>query len=183
MSLVDLERSHWKYETGATGGIGIEFVAASGGAIYLDDPAGKVERFFFGGLGAGLSFGLKIPKLPKLQLRGKSIAGAGSTKDFTSRGRVWKRTRFHGRELARSDLQGAVVFVEGAIGLGVGASGDAMLFGINPFLLTLAISNPLLQTVLMPRALDTAAGAMAFIGLNAGPQAGGGVAGLVGYMR
>ena len=183
MSLVDLEPSRWRYETGATGGIGIEFVALSGGAIYLDDPTGKVERFFFGGLGAGLSFGFKIPKLPKLQLRGRSLAGAGSTKDFPSRGRVWKRSRFNSRELTKADIQGAVVFVEGAIGLGVGASGDAMLFGINPVLLALAISNPMLQSILMPQALSTATGAMAFLGLNAGPQAGGGIAGLVGYMR
>lgn len=182
MSLIDLQPSRWKYDTGATGGIGIEFVAASGGAIYLDAPSGKVERFFFGGLGAGLSFGFKIPKLPKFQLRGKSVVGAASTKSFPSRGLVWKRSKLRGRELTRADIQGAVVFIEGALGLGVGASGDAMLFGINPILLGLALTNPILQPILLPQALETSTGAMAFAGLNVGIQAGGGIAGMAGYL-
>lgn len=34
-----LEPSDWTYATGATGAVGIAFVAASGGAVYLADPA------------------------------------------------------------------------------------------------------------------------------------------------
>ncbi|MBD8547619.1 hypothetical protein [Sphingomonas sp. CFBP 8760] len=71
----------------------------------------------------------------------------------------------------------------GAVGIAfVAASGGAMLFGMNPVLLVAALSNPALS-LLMVRAIQTAEGAMIFGGINVGVQAGGGVAGLVGYMH
>ena len=186
MAWIDLARSAWTYETGATGGLGIEFVAISGGALYLNDPAGGQPVYYFGALGAGLSFGFKIPKLPKVQVRGKSVSAAGSIKQLPSGGTIWKRSHFGNRDLSRTDIQGAVVFLEGAIGLGIGVSGDAMLFGINAAALAGAIAAsaamPLVSSYAIDAALNTATGAMVFGGLNVGPQAGGGIAGLVGYM-
>lgn len=181
MSITDLTPSGWSYETGATGGLGVAFVAGSGGALYLNPPGGGQETFYFGALGAGWSFGFKIPKLPKVQLRGKSIAGAGSIKQFPSGGLIWRRESL-GKELTKSDIQGGVVFVEGAIGLGVGASGDAMLFGINPAALMGGLATLTVAPQVLTGALMTAKGAMTFGGVNVGLQAGGGIAGLVGLM-
>jgi len=36
-------------------------IAASGAAVHLSDPVGKIHRMLFGGLGAGLSLGFRIP--------------------------------------------------------------------------------------------------------------------------
>ena len=36
-----LEPSAWTYSTGATGGGGIAFIAAGGGAIWLTSPSGS----------------------------------------------------------------------------------------------------------------------------------------------
>lgn len=175
------EPSAWEYKTGATGSVGIAFVAVSGGAIYLTDPSGSIQRFGFGGLGAGLSFGVKIPKVPKLTIRGKGIAGAASTKDFRSGGLVVKSAKLGRRELTAADIRGAVVFAEGGFGLIGGAAGTAMMFGINPVMLGMGISNPALS-FLTSRAISDANGAVVFAGLNVGAQAGAGVAGLIGYM-
>ena len=186
-----LEPSDWTYATGATGAVGIAFVAASGGAVYVADPAGTVHRLIFGGLGAGWSFGfrapkgLKLPTIPRVlkpTIRGKSTAGAGSITDFPSGGAVFRAASRKGRELTLSDIRGGIMFVEGGLGLIGGGSGDAMLFGMNPVLLVAALSNPALS-LLMVRAMQTAEGAMIFGGVNVGVQAGGGVAGLVGYMH
>ncbi|TCP71724.1 hypothetical protein [Sphingomonas sp. PP-CE-1G-424] len=176
------EPSKWTYETGATGGIGIAIVAVSGGAIFLKSPKGNVERFVFGGLGAGWSAGFKIPKMPKVAIRGKNVAGAVSTKDFPSVGWVFRSAKLGNRDLTADDIRGAVVFVEGGLGLIGGAAVDGMLFGINPVMLLAGITNPALS-MLTSRAIADAAGAVIFGGLNVGVQAGGGIAGLVGYMR
>jgi hypothetical protein len=109
------------------------------------------------------------------------MAGAGSITDFPSGGSLFRAASRKGRELALSDIQGGIMFVEGGLGLIAGGSGDAMLFGMNPILLIAALSNPALSP-LMARAIQTAEGAMIFGGVNLGVQAGGGVAGLVGYM-
>lgn len=86
-----LRRSAWNYETGATGGAGIGYVVGSGGKIILTDPAGVQQTFYYGGLGAGLSAGFKIPKvkLPALTYKGKGISGAGSATAFPSGGYVF----------------------------------------------------------------------------------------------
>ncbi len=56
------KESAWKFETSSTAGVGIEFVAAQGGAIYLSDPKGSSQKFRYGAAGVGLTFGLKLPK-------------------------------------------------------------------------------------------------------------------------
>lgn len=179
---IDLVPSQWTYDTGATGGVGIGFIAGAGGALYFRGPGGEQQIFHFGALGAGLSFGVKLPKLPKPQIRGKGLSGAGSVTQLPSVGRLWKRSWFGQRELTRNDIQGAIVFLEGALGLGVGGSGDVMLFGINSAALAGAAAASRIMPGLLDDALNTATGAVAFVGVNVGLQAGGGIAGLVGYM-
>ncbi len=179
------EHSQWTYDTGATGGVGIAFVAASGGAIYLKDPRGNQHTFYYGGLGAGFSGGFKIPKLgriPQPRIKGTSVSAAGSAKFFKSGGLVFKSERLGSTELTKADIQGAVVFVEGALGLIAGASGDAMLFGINPVMLAAGLATPALS-FLVNRAISNARGALLMGGVNVGPQAGWGIAGLVGYLH
>jgi hypothetical protein len=49
------KESAWTFETSATGGVGVEFVAVEGGAIYLRDPRNNRVTLRFGAVGAGLS--------------------------------------------------------------------------------------------------------------------------------
>ena len=60
--------SAWKFVTSSSGGLGIEFFAAEGGKIYLDDPTGSLKTFDYGVVGLGLSEGFKLPKIGKLQI-------------------------------------------------------------------------------------------------------------------
>ena len=104
--------------------------------------------------------------MPKVAIRGRSVAGAGSLTPFPSTGAVYRAPGL-GRELTVVDIQGAVVFGDLGGGLVAGASGTAMLFGMNSVLLLAAIastSNP----SLMARALAGATGAVVFAGVNVG---------------
>jgi hypothetical protein len=177
------EASQWSYDTGATGGLGIGYFAASGGAVYLKAPDGSPQRFIFGGIGAGLSGKIKIPKvkLPNVAIKGKAVAGAFSTKSLPSGGLIFRSAKFGNRELTVHDIRGAVLFIEGAAGLIVGVSGDAMLFGMNPLMLATGLANPAMS-FLTAQAMADAAGVMLFGGINVGVQAGYGIAALVGYM-
>jgi hypothetical protein len=173
--------SRWTYNTGATGAAGLAVIAASGGAIYLNDPAQKTHRMLFGGLGADLSLGFRIPRMPTPKVRGNALAGAGSVIDFPSTGRIMRSDKL-GREPQRGDFRGAVLFVEGGGGLIAGGSGTAMLFGINSALLLANVASPILSAMFLDNAIDDATGVLMMAGMNVGVQAGGGVAGLVGYM-
>ncbi len=82
------QKSQWTYNTGATGAAGLAVIAASGGALYLDDPRAKTHRLIFGGLGAGISLGFRIPRMPTPKVRGNALAGAGSITDLPSTGRI-----------------------------------------------------------------------------------------------
>ena len=108
------QNSQWTYNTGATGAAGLAVIAASGGAVHLSDPVGKIHRMLFGGLGAGLSLGFRIPRMPSPKVRGNALAGAGSVTDFPSGGRIMRSDKL-GRELQRGDFRGAVLFVEGGV--------------------------------------------------------------------
>ena len=48
------------FVTSSTGGIGVEFVAVSGGAVYLLDPRGAPVTLHYGGFGAGLQAGAGV---------------------------------------------------------------------------------------------------------------------------
>ncbi|MCA3935405.1 hypothetical protein, partial [Burkholderia sp.] len=131
-----LRPSNWSYKTGATGGVSIEFVVASGGTIVLADPAGKETDFYYGGVGVGIGFGLRLPKiklprfsLPEIKIpkiAGREVGGAGSAKSFDSAGLIYMAPAFHGAELAESDFQGATVYLDGGVGIGYGKAGSAM---------------------------------------------------------
>lgn len=179
------ESSGWSYETGATGGVGIAFVSLSGGAIYLVDPAGRQVTFHDGGLGAGFSGGFKLPKLgrvPQPRIRQTAVSAAGSLKSFTSGGLVFKSTRFGSRELTRSDIQGAVLFLELGAGVIGGGSVNVMLFGMNSLLLAAGLTSTAMSS-LTTQAIEGASGLLVMGGLNVGIQAGWSAAGLVGYLH
>lgn len=187
-----LRPSKWTYTTGATGGVSIEFLVASGGTIVLNDPAQHEQDFHYGGIGVGLGFGAKLPKiklpkmtLPELRLprvAGREVGGAGSTKSFPSSGSVYMTSAFRGNELARSNIQGGTVYVDAGAGLFVGEAGSAMLLGINPAMLALGITNPGFAW-LMQQAIARAPAVLVMHGLTAGVQAGAGVGLLVGYLH
>ncbi len=180
---MELEPSAWKYATSASGALGVGFIAASGGTLYLTDPAGRTQHFYYGGLGGGVGFGVRLPKIPRPSFRGSSVSGTGAATAFPSTGIIYKARSIGRRELTPGDIQGAVMFVEGGLGLGVGGAGTSMIFGINTALMIAAALSPVVSTLLVNRAMATATGVMVFAGVNAGLQAGGGVAGLVGYLR
>jgi hypothetical protein len=187
-----LRPSQWTYETGATGGVSVEFVVASGGTIVLHDPTRSEQDFYYGGVGVGLGIGLKIPKikLPKMTLpeiklpkvAGREVGGAGSAKSFPSSGSVYMTSAFEGQELTRENIQGGTLYVDAGAGLIVGHAGSAMLLGMNSALLALGLTNPSLS-LLAAEAIHQAPAVLLMHGWTAGFQAGGGVGLLVGYLH
>lgn len=187
-----LRVSQWAYQTGATGGISVEFVIVSGGTIVLSDPANQEQDFHYAGIGVGLGFGIKVPKikLPKMTLpgfhlpkiRGREVGGAGSGKSFPSGGAVYMTSAFRGQELARPDLQGGTLYVDAGAGLIVGHAGSAMLLGMNSALLALGLSNPAMSWLIM-NAIEQAPAVLLMHGWTVGMQAGGGAGLLGGYLH
>nr|WP_244116335.1 hypothetical protein [Burkholderia cepacia] len=187
-----LRPSNWSYKTGATGGVSIEFVVASGGTIVLADPAGKLTDFYYGGVGVGIGFGLRVPKiklprfsLPEIKIpkiAGREVGGAGSAKSFDSAGLIYMAPGFHGTELSESDFQGATVYLDGGVGIGYGKAGSAMILGINSAQLALGLSNPALSW-LAEIAIAHAPAILIMGGTTVGLQAGAGAGILVGYLH
>ena len=91
--------SAWTFVTSATGGLGLEFVAVSGGAIYLEDPAGKAETLHYGGLGVGLSDSFKLPKIGKIKftVKGRGMAVGVAPAAFPNAGGCSSPTRSRAR--------------------------------------------------------------------------------------
>lgn len=177
--------SHWQYVTASSGGVTVAFVAGSGGSITLQTPEGKNEEFRYGGVGAGVGFGARLPRFGKvnLNIKGKSVGGAGALESFPSDGKVFVADSIRDRDLTRDDITGACIFTEVGVGLAVGGSATAMLFGLDAKLLALMIalnSNPLTQiyssTVVQRQLMQSAKGALVMAGMNLGLQAGGGAA-------
>ncbi|VWB54665.1 hypothetical protein BLA23254_02500 [Burkholderia lata] len=171
-----LRRSQWEYQTGSTFGASIEFVMGSGGEILLKNPSGQFQRFWYGGLGVGFGVGVKIPKvrLPKFAIKGKSISGSGSAEAFPSIGWIYMTSAFSGTELDRSDLQGGAVYLDGSAELILaGGSGSVMLLGINPALLSLAISQLTINPMLFEWVIQRAKALLIMMGVNAGLNPGG----------
>lgn len=187
-----LRPSQWTYETGATGGVSVEFVVASGGTIVLHDPASKEEDFWYGGVGVGIGIGLKIPKIklpkmtiPKIELpkvAGREVGAAGSAKSFPSSGAVYMTDAFEKQELTRADIQGGTLYVDAGAGLIVGHAGSAMLLGMNSALLAMGLTNPALSFLAI-EAVHQAPAVLLMHGWTAGFQAGGGVGLLAGYLH
>lgn len=174
--------SGWTFVTSATAGVGLEFVAGSGGAITLADPARKIVTLHYGGLGVGLSDSFRLPKVGKIKfaVKGKGVGAGLAPAQFPNAGVVLITESFAGEELGRSNLQGATVFVEGGLGLIGGGAASAMLMGINPFRLAAALAMP--GAPLLVPTLMSAPAILLTAGLNVGLQAGGGVAVFGGYL-
>jgi hypothetical protein len=187
-----LRPSNWSYKTGATGGVSIEFVVASGGTIVLADPGGHETDFYYGGVGVGMGLGLRLPKiklprfsLPELKIpkiAGHEVGGAGSLKSFDSAGLVFMTPAFRAAELAKADFQGATVYLDGGLGIGYGKGGTAMLLGINSAQLALGLSSPAMAW-LAESAIAEAPAVVLMGGTTAGLQAGAGAGVLVGYLH
>jgi hypothetical protein len=173
--------SAWQFVTSSAGGLGVEFVAAEGGALYFQDPRGKADSFYYGSAGLGLGVGLKLPKIGKLQIRGKSFGAALAPAAFPNAGKLYILDTFKGDELKESDIQGVCMFLEVGGGVLVGASAMAMLLGMSPAWLAGALSAapltptlPLLSLYVWHQLINTATGLLIMGGLNAGIQAGAG---------
>ena len=185
---IALKSSDWLYVTGNGGSATVAVFAGGGGTITLRRPDGGDEILRYGGLGAGIGVGAKLPRFGKIDLkvRGQSVGGAGAIEALPATGIVYAAESIGARDLARDDFNGACLYVEGGGGIVAGASGTAMLFGLNAAdlaLLIAAMSTPAGQVLaygMSRRVLSSARGVIFFAGVNVGAQAGGGVAGFVG---
>ncbi|MGO4448294.1 hypothetical protein AB4Y96_05130 [Phyllobacterium sp. TAF24] len=179
-----LRPSGWSYETGATGGIGIAELAISGGTVVLNDPSGTQKDFWYGGLGAGIGVGARFGKhrVPPLLIKKTAVAGAGSIKAFPSGGKIYMTDAFKGSELAESDIKGGTLYFDAGFGLGVGIGGTMMILGMEALPMINSIVNPL-AGFLGEDAIRNAPAVLVMAGVNLGPQAGAGIAALVGCLR
>ena len=188
MSAIHLAgRSKWTFSTSGGGGLSIDVVAASGGTLEFNDPNRQPVRFHFGALGAGLGFGVKIPKLGGLigkLLSSRSVSGSGSTFAMRNEGVIFQTDVTRGRELTRGDFTGVCVIGEigGSTPL-YGLSGTVYLFNINKLTLALMLTNSSIASTQMalglippltPSAVLLADGDTRGLGL--------GVAGYLGYV-
>jgi hypothetical protein len=174
MSFVVKKESDWQFVTSSTGGLGVEFVGLEGGMIWLQDPARQSEAFGYGAAGIGITEGLKVPKIGKVQLkvRGKGVGGVIAPASFPNTGKVYVLETFAGDELTASDIRGVCVFCEVYGGAIAGGSATAMIFGMSPVWLGLAIAAGPLGPIAMMKLIETATGVLLMAGVNAGIQAG-----------
>ncbi|HLD64580.1 MAG TPA: hypothetical protein VJA19_00920 [Pseudomonas sp.] len=183
---LSVRESAWEYGTANGGGVTIAFLAGGGGSVTLVSPEQKDVVFHYGGLGVGIGVGAKLPRFGKINLKvkGKSVGGAGAAEAMPSYGRVF--VAHGGPELSKSDFVGPCLYVEIGGGVIAGASGVAMLFGLDSILLaaTLAAnSNPataLGGSYLTAKLVASARGVLVMAGMNIGVQAGGGAAAYIG---
>jgi hypothetical protein len=181
--LVIKKESAWRFLTSSSGGIGVEFVAAEGGSIYFQDPNGVTVTYRYGAAGAGVSAGLKLPKIGKLQFKGKSVGAAVAPAAFPNVGKLYILDSFPGDELSRSDITGVCMFAEVGGGVVVGGAGYAMLLGMSPLWLAAQASSAIMPPVMLYadyQMLQSATAVLFMAGLNAGLIAGIGAAVFVG---
>ncbi|WP_122564710.1 hypothetical protein [Pseudomonas viridiflava] len=186
-----VNESRWLYQTASGGGLTVVMVAGSGGSIILRSPQGEDVSYRYGGVGVGVGFGARLPRFGKIniQIKGKSVAGAGAAEAFPSTGKVFVSDALVNRDLTSDDITGPCMYTEVGVGLVVGGSATALLFGLDPKLLALSValsSNPatsLIASSTVNRQLARSAkGAVVMAGVNAGLQAGGGAAIYMGYL-
>ncbi|WBI98253.1 hypothetical protein PALA52_02202 [Pseudomonas aeruginosa] len=143
-----LNESRWRYVTASGGGMTVAFLAGSGGSITLLSPEGENVSFRYGGVGGGVGLGMRLPRFGKVNLnvKGKSVGGAGALGALPSTGTVLVADGLVGRDLSRGDFTGPCMYVELGAGAIAGGSGTAILFGLDPKLLAavaLASASPL----------------------------------------
>lgn len=143
-----LRKSHWTYDTSATGGGGFGFLLASGGTIYLKDPTGKEEQFYYGGAGMGLGQLIEIPKIPDISLPKQlriphEPSATGAATSFTGTGGIYMTSAFQGKELKRSDLTGGAIYIDAGFGIiADGMNVSIMLLGLNMAFLMMGVAMP-----------------------------------------
>ena len=139
----------------------------------------------------GVGFGARLPRFGKIniQIKGKSVGGAGAAEAFPSTGKVFVSDALVSRDLTSDDITGPCMYTEVGVGLGIGGSATALLFGLDPKLLALSMAlsaNPatslIASTLVNQRLAKSAKGAVVMAGMNAGLQAGGGAAIYIGYL-
>lgn len=141
MSLLTIKRtSAWRFDTSATGGLGVGFVVASGGRIALLPP-GQTDTdhplwLNFGGAGVGLSAGVrKVPKVGRLvDSRGLSERGGANAApaNFWNNGVLYVMNGCRTDELTLDDFKGTCCFIDIGFGLIVGYAGFGLLLNVNP---------------------------------------------------
>jgi hypothetical protein len=175
--------SKWQFDTSATGGLGIGLFSASGGLVQLKTKARDlVATYHYGGAGAGWSWGgklPKIPKLPKIDLKGKSAAGSSTT--FDSYGEVFVMQGCKKDELSAHDLSGPCMFVDAGAGLIGGFSGTVLLAGISTLRLIAFVASPM-DPMAFADLMYSAQGVILMGGWNVGAQAGFGASVSLGYL-
>lgn len=139
----------------------------------------------------GVGFGARLPRFGKIniQIKGKGVAAAGAAEAFPSTGKVFVSDALVNRDLTSDDITGPCMYTEVGVGLVVGGSATALLFGLDPKLLALSValsSNPatslIASTTVNRQLARSAKGAVVMAGVNAGLQAGGGAAIYMGYL-
>jgi hypothetical protein len=174
------KKSAWQFVTFGSGGIGVAFVVGGGGQVVLADPSGINYTFTYGGIGVGLSAGLKIPKLGKIQIptpKGPATGAVGPMA-FPSTGTVFCDGSLPGGDLTKSDIQGLCMFAEVGGGLIAGASGTSLFVGLNPLLLP-TLSIPGVSQLF----INSARGMILMAGANVGIQAQIGASVSLGYLN
>jgi hypothetical protein len=184
---IPVNESRWQYQTASGGGLTVVMVAGSGGSIILRSPQGEDVSYRYGGVG----FGARLPRFGKIniQIKGKGVSGAGAAEAFPSTGKVFVSDALVNRDLTSDDITGPCMYTEVGVGLVVGGSATALLFGLDPKLLALSValsSNPatslIASTTVNRQLARSAKGAVVMAGVNAGLQAGGGAAIYMGYL-
>ncbi|PXB89608.1 hypothetical protein CW299_20765, partial [Pseudomonas aeruginosa] len=92
----------------------VAFLAGSGGSITLLSPEGENVSFRYGGVGGGIGLGMRLPRFGKVNLnvKGKSVGGAGALEALPSTGTVLVADGLVGRDLSRGDFTGPCMYVE-----------------------------------------------------------------------
>lgn len=186
MSLSVKHKSAWEFVTFGSGGISVGFFAAEGGTIVLKDPTtGNDVNFYYGGAGAGLSAGLKIPKIGKVQINTRKgpVTGSLGPTEFPSTGTFLVTDSCETDELKLSDIQGLCAFGEVGGGLIAGGSACAMYVGLDPVRLLSLAALPFAAPTAIQFYLNSAKGILLMAGLNVGLQAQIGAASYCGYLR
>jgi hypothetical protein len=180
-----LRESKWIYNTAATSGLGMEMLAASGGTIVLTDPSNEDQSFSYAGFGIGF-ISVPIPKikLPPLPLLNRDIGATGAAKSFFGDGVIYMTASFQGRELAKSDMQGGSVYLDGSSGLLAGYGGSVMLLGINTAFLAPWLLSPGIGANLAANAMQQAPAILVMHGQTEGLIASvAGVSAMIGYLH
>ena len=181
--MLHLIESKWTYDAAATGSIGIGLSTASRGKVDLKDPGNKIHEFSYSGFGIGFSVHLPGIKIPPIPIINKEISATGAAKSFSGRGYMFMTSAFRGKELSKSDIQGATIHVDAGFGLLAGYGGSLMFLGIHTALLVPWFINPGLGANVARKAIQSAPAVLLMHGQTEGLIASLGAGLLVGHLQ